>query len=214
MTRRREPLYYSGVRLRIGIDFDNTIVAYDALFVACAIEAGLVDAGFRGGKTALRDALRALPDGNWKWTQLQARVYGSEIERATPFDGFGAFLDRARERGAHLAIVSQKSRFAAADPDGVDLRVAAYDWLRRRGLLEPAGPFRGATVFFESERRDKLARIAQLACTHFVDDLAEIFADSAFPPGVRRLHFVPCAEAGAAGYRSWAAISDAIFADA
>jgi hypothetical protein len=44
-------------------------------------------------------------------------------------------------------------------------------------------------VFFESTRAEKLSRIAELGCDWFIDDLAEVFSDPAFPPGVRRILF-------------------------
>ncbi len=67
--------------MRIGIDFDNTIVSYGASFVRAAVELGFLDAGTAAGKTAVRDALRALPDGEEKWRRLQRVVYGPAIDR-------------------------------------------------------------------------------------------------------------------------------------
>ena len=50
-------------KLRIGLDFDNTIITYDAVFLAAARKWGLVDVNFTGGKQAIRDTIRSLPDG-------------------------------------------------------------------------------------------------------------------------------------------------------
>jgi hypothetical protein len=67
-------------------------------------------------------------------------------------------------------------------------------------------------VYFEDDRAHKLARIAALDCTHFVDDLEEVFADPHFPAGVRRILF---AEAGAdccdIHCTDWRQITAAIF---
>ena len=49
--------------LRIGVDFDNTIITYDDVFLSTARERGLVGADFAGRKQAIRDTIRLLPDG-------------------------------------------------------------------------------------------------------------------------------------------------------
>jgi hypothetical protein len=46
----------SGVR--IGIDFDNTIICYDTVFAAVARQRGLVPEGWDGLKSEVRDYLR------------------------------------------------------------------------------------------------------------------------------------------------------------
>jgi hypothetical protein len=174
--------------LRIGIDFDNTIVNYDTAFAHAAHRLGLA-IGTAAGKPAVRAAVRALPDGELLWQRLQADVYGAGIVTAPPFAGFGEFLERCRRRGAPVWIVSHKTVFAAADPGGVDLRVAARDWLHGRGFLAQPGPVSG--VFFEPTRAHKVARIAALACTHFIDDLAAVFAERDFPARTRGVLFGP-----------------------
>ena len=71
-------------RLRIGIDFDNTIIAYDEVFCAAAKRRGLIAAEFIGGKQAVRDAIRLLPDGELAWQRLQGQVYGKGIGEREP----------------------------------------------------------------------------------------------------------------------------------
>ena len=44
-------------------------------------------------------------------------------------------------------------------------------------------------VFFESTRAAKLERICALGCTHFIDDLEEVFSDPAFPARVLPILF-------------------------
>jgi hypothetical protein len=187
--------------LRIGIDFDNTIVDYRPVFLAAARTLGLVDASFAAGdKTEIRDRLRALPGGEARWQQLQAHVYGVAIEAAPPYAGIERFLDEARRRGAELAIVSHKTRFAAAAPGGADLQAAARRWLGERGLVG-AGGIAEAAVFFEPTRNAKLDRVRSLELTHFVDDLDEVLDDPAFPAGTRAVRF----------RESWEAVFDDVF---
>jgi len=161
--------------LRIGIDFDNTIVDYRPVFLAAMPDAALSKAG-------IRDTLRALPDGEAAWQRLQAHAYGTGIAQAPAFEGLDSFLQMARQRGARLYIVSHKSRFAAAAPQGPDLREAAHAWLASR-KIEVDG------VFFESTRKEKLARIQVLDLTHFIDDLEDVLTDAAFPNTTRPIHF-------------------------
>jgi hypothetical protein len=199
--------------VRIGIDFDNTIVAYGELFRRTAMELGYLGAADAGGKTAVRDAVRRLSDGEKKWRRLQAIAYGPEIGSATPFPGVRSFLARARSAGAALFLVSHKSRFAAEDPGGCDLRAGAASWLRERGLIGAEG-FAESAIFFEDTRAEKIARLAALGCTHVIDDLAEVFADPAFPPA-ERLLFAP--DGAAVGpwraFASWDDLRGALFPD-
>jgi len=174
----------------IGLDFDNTLVDYTVAFREEAAALGLSLPG--ASKTRIRDTLRRQPDGEILWQKLQARVYGPAIERAEIMPGALAFLDACRARGIVLAIVSHKTRYAAQDPGGVDLRDAATAWLRRNGIgIQPEN------VFFEDTRQQKLKRIEALRCTHFVDDLTEVLVDPAFPPSTRRLWFVTAGETSA-----------------
>jgi hypothetical protein len=169
------------VRLLIGLDFDNTLVDYTDLFRSEAAALGLAAAGL--DKTRIRDALRARgPAGEIEWQHLQARVYGPGLGQAPMMAGAGDFLHRCQVAGVPVAVVSHKSRFAAQDSRGTDLREAACNWLAQHcpGIATDR-------VYFEGDRGSKLRRIATLGCTHFVDDLLEVLTDPAFPAGVVRL---------------------------
>ncbi len=202
--------------LRIGIDFDNTLINYNEVFLLAAREHRLVGAEFAGAKREVRDAIRLLPDGELTWQRLQGQVYGARIGGAVPFPGVHDFLQRCRRRGLGVFIVSHKTRYGHFDPARTDLRAAALGWLAAQGFFDPdAAGLRADQVFFEDDRASKLARIAGLRCTHFIDDLEEVFADPGFPPGVRKILF---AEAGAADCdvrcSTWAEIASAVLGDA
>jgi hypothetical protein len=201
--------------MRIGVDFDNTLIDYDRVFVEAARERGLVAGDFGGTKRAVRDAIRLLPDGELTWQRLQGYVYGGGIGGAVSFPGAARFLTRCRERADEVFIVSHKTRFGHFDPLRVDLREAARGWMTAQGFFDrdhvgiPV-----ENVFFADDRAQKLARIAALRCTHFIDDLEEVFADPAFPAGVRRILF---AAEGAAccdvHCSDWRQIEAAVFGD-
>ncbi len=169
--------------MRIGLDLDNTVIDYDAAFCAAAVRHGAMPPGASLGKTAIRARIRALPDGERRWMQVQADVYGAGIADARLFPGVAAFIAAARERAIALAIVSHKTEVAAAAPDGPNLRDCARAFLAASGIDVP--------VYFEATRAAKCERIAHLGLTHAIDDLVEVFADAAFPAGVRRWLFAP-----------------------
>lgn len=202
----------SGARhKRIGIDFDNTIISYDAVFRSAAIERGLVAGDFAGAKRAVRDAIRLLPDGEVSWQRLQGYVYGQGIGGATMFDGLEDFLRRCRRQGHGVMIVSHKTEYGHFDPARVNLREAALGWMHGRGFFAEGGIAR-ADVYFESSRAEKLARIGALKLTHFIDDLREVLDDPDFPPGVERILFAPDADVPLPypAFPHWRGIADAL----
>jgi hypothetical protein len=194
-------------RLRIGIDFDNTIIAYDDVFRAAAAAGGLIAPGFSGSKQAVRDAIRLLPDGELAWQRLQGQVYGKGIGGATMVPGVAAFLRRCRAEGAMVAVVSHKTKYGHFDPDRVNLRQAALDWMAGQELLGDHG-IALADVYFESTRAEKLKRIAALSLTHFIDDLEEVLTDPDFPPNVERILFADGGQPASPTYISFSTWRD------
>ena len=68
--------------MRIGIDFDNTIITYDDVFRATALGRGLIKEDFAGrSKQAIRDHIRLLPDGEIAWQRLQGQVRALQRRR-------------------------------------------------------------------------------------------------------------------------------------
>jgi hypothetical protein len=190
----------------IGLDLDNTIVDYSGAFAHAAATLG-IDVP-PGGKTALRDALRALPGGEQRWREVQAYAYGPGMDRARPFPGVDAFFHRARALGVPLRVISHKTSTAAARSD-VDLRAAARAWLARQPFAA------GVPVEFAETRERKIEAITAADVAVFVDDLVEVLGDPAFPPTVERWLFAPGgADAGVSADRvfgSWSEITGAAF---
>jgi hypothetical protein len=174
----------------LGIDFDNTIVSYDRIFVEAAHAHGWVARDFRGSKKQLRDVVRLLEDGEIKWQILQGQVYGQRMSEAEPFPGVIDFMRDARRRGIEIFIVSHKTRYSNYDELKVDLRAAALAWMEKNGFFEPNGlGFSRTQVFFTDTRAEKIARISALGCGLFIDDLEEVFTDPEFPASVTRVLF-------------------------
>jgi hypothetical protein len=173
--------------VRIGIDFDNTLVSYDNVFLRAAIDRKLLPEHFIGDKTEVRDSIRSRV-GDEQWAMLQAEVYGRRMAEAVMVEGARGFVAACRYNNATVFIVSHKTRIAAADPGGADLHIAAMAWMERNGFFRPEGlKFDSGDVFFEPTREAKCRRIAALECSHFIDDLEEVFREPSFPPGVERL---------------------------
>ena len=178
--------------LRIGLDFDNTIAGYDELIHRVALEKNLIDPGIPPNKRAVRDHIRTRQSGEIEWQMLQGVVYGPRMGEALLFDGVRDFLRQCRQMGASTFIVSHKTEFANFDPTQTPLRKAALSWMEAKGffLADGLGLSR-ADVYFEATRQEKIGRIQQLGCTHFVDDLEEIFREDGFPETTMKVLFAP-----------------------
>lgn len=202
--------------IRIGIDFDNTLVGYDEVFLAEARNRGLVPRDFAGTKKEIRDAIRLLQDGELSWQKLQGYVYGRGIGGAAMLAGADRFLRRCRKAGHTVVIVSHKTEYGHHDPERIDLREAARGWLTDHGFFAPEGyGLRPEDVFFEGTREDKLQRIGTLDMSYFVDDLIEVIGHPAFPPSVRGILLSEApADASEAGFLvcpSWRHVEEVVF---
>lgn len=198
----------------VGVDFDNTIVTYDALMARLAVEEGWLQEGEGTHKREIRDALRRLTDGELKWRRLQYLAYGHRIREAHLVEGVLDFFARCDAESVPVYVVSHKTRYSELDPERTDLREAALGWLADAGIVPTLPP---AHVFFEDDRTAKVTRIAGLGCTHFVDDLEETFLEPSFPPSADRLLFrpdgEPAADPGIRVFRSWSEITAHVFAE-
>jgi hypothetical protein len=177
---------------RIGIDFDNTIACYDSAFVSVAALLGIPLRDTPSNKVEVKREIQSQAQGQLVWQRLQGQVYGTHMHLATPFPGIHEFISLAQMRGHEVFIVSHKSIYGHFDADRIPLRSQAKLWLnenkffrsRRLGLQK-------SNIFFESTREEKIQRIIELKCTHFVDDLIDVFEEDIFPPNVQKFLFNP-----------------------
>lgn len=173
--------------MRIGIDFDNTIISYDDIFRQSAAQRGIDISQIKPNKTALRDHIRTLPDGEITWQKMQAEVYGKKIVDAHLFDGFKEFIQHCRANNIETFIVSHKTEFAAQDPT-TNLRKHARKWMQDHGFFDDLA-FLPHQIYFESTRTKKIKRIIDLRCTHIIDDLIEVLTDAQLPKNIQKLWF-------------------------
>jgi len=205
------------VAFLIGLDFDNTIALYDDVAETVAIELGMTKS--QAGRTIkeLRDELRRLPGGDDNWQLVQAEIYGPRIREASIAPGVEAFLQKCAMQNKQVVIVSHKTRYASKGRSS-DLRQSALSWMRGHDLFGVAGlGVEESNVHFETTRQEKVQRIKSLGCTHFIDDLPEVFADSGFPSGVEKYLYAPGGQEGVGedgySFRSWREITEHLFPD-
>ncbi|MDO8788027.1 MAG: hypothetical protein Q7J42_08140 [Sulfuritalea sp.] len=175
--------------MRIGLDFDNTIVSYDALFHKVAREQDVVPHDTPVNKVAVRDYLRRIGREEI-WTEIQGTVYGARMDEALAYPGVIEFLRWAALAGHEVAIVSHKTKHPFLGPQ-YDLHAAARAWVERHLSENGTALISAAQIFFELTKDEKLARIGSFGCDIFLDDLPEILQASGFPASTRRILFDP-----------------------
>jgi len=178
----------SSAGIKLGLDFDNTLIRYDGLFHTLAVEQKLISPELKADKTVIRDHLRA-KGRDEDFTLLQGEVYGSKIRGAEAAPGMKSALMRLQSLGVELVIVSHKTATPFKGP-AYDLHAAARDWLGLQGFFSPEGlGWHQEQVFFEPTKERKAQRIVDLGCTHYVDDLPEILA--MLPVTIERILYAP-----------------------
>lgn len=193
-------------KLLIGIDFDNTIICYDRVFHKLALESGLIPHDLPAGKNSIRNHLRRAGKEEL-WTELQGQVYGDKIIEAESYPGVDDFLGYCKLKNISTCIVSHKTKHPYRGPK-YDLHDAGYKWLQLKGFLdEEKFGISSRQVYFELTKEEKIQRIISLRCTHFIDDLPEIFLADGIPGNITKILFDPSGEfqrvRGVEHKRSW-----------
>lgn len=184
--------------MRVGIDFDNTIISYDAVFGRVACEMGILPPPPPSSKKLTKSGILSLPrlpedEREQLWMALQGQVYGAHIGSAAPYpDVLSVINTLSRKMGAELFIVSHKTEYGHYDDNRVNLREAALSWLISNGIAgHTDAPVARSDIFFCQTREDKLDRIRTLDLDVFIDDLAEVLTDPAFPERTHPIRFDP-----------------------
>ncbi|MFH0986200.1 MAG: haloacid dehalogenase-like hydrolase [Candidatus Omnitrophota bacterium] len=198
--------------LRVGIDFDNTIVCYDYIFHHVALERGWISSDTPKNKESVRDSLRQAGKED-VWTELQGYVYGARMSDVSAFPGALECIAKLRLRSIPVVIISHKTRYPYKG-EAYDLHEAARKWLEEHGL----GGLFAKDVFLKETKQEKLAQIGDSGCTHFIDDLPEFLAEPAFPKGTRKLLFSPArtdrtsSGSDVMSFKSWREIAEFLLA--
>ena len=173
--------------MKIGVDFDNTLVNYELAFAKVGKEEGILPRDFGGGKVQAREwLLKESPDG-YLWEKLQGVVYGRCIDVAEPYEGALAFLEAChRAAMVEVFIVSHKTIVAHHDASNTNLRTAALNWMAKYDLFADKYGMTSANVYFELTRDEKVRRIKSLGLDVFIDDLAEVLTHPEMPLSCRK----------------------------
>ena len=172
----------------IGVDFDNTIVSYAGIMHKTAVKWGFIEPESEKDKKKIRDRIRELPDGEISWQKIQAYVYGKAMNDAVLVEGVKEFFYACKNAGILTFIISHKAQYARMDKDNINLREAALSWMKKNNFFEKEGlGLSRDCIYFESTRQEKIERIKQLQCTHFIDDLEETFLEQSFPNNVEKI---------------------------
>jgi len=175
--------------MRIGIDFDNTIVSYDELFHQVAREKNLIPADLPVNKVAVRNHLRSINQED-KWTLMQGEVYGLRMSEARAYDGMKDTIAAFKLTGHQVFIVSHKTRHPFMGP-AYDLHQSARNWVDLNLVIGDTRLFESDAIFYELTKEEKIARAQALDCDLFIDDLPEILAMEGFPANMRKILFDP-----------------------
>ena len=159
--------------IRLGLDFDNTIINYESLFHKVALERGLIPQNLPAKKKIIRDYL-IQQNIEEEFTLIQAEVYGRRILEAKPTKNFIQNIQNIREEKFDIYIVSHKTKNPYKGPK-YDLHNAALKWLENNEFFDKSRlNFSKDNIFFEVTENDKIERIKKLNCNYFVDDLPKI----------------------------------------
>lgn len=165
--------------MRIGIDFDNTIINYHSVFHALACESGYISESVAKNKEDVKLAILAKYGNDIPWQKLQSIAYGKAIFQAKAFEDALSTFEKLKAQGHQLFIVSHKSKTSHYDPT-VQLREFALQWLTNNNFVHEK-LIDNASLFFLETLDEKIATIASLKLDIFIDDLDRVILHSYFP---------------------------------
>lgn len=168
--------------MRIGIDFDNTIVNYDGVFYRTGLELGWLPKEMGHSKQAVKSYFID-KNSESKWTELQGIVYGKTIANAVPYDGFIDVISKWRKKGYEIFLVSHKTKHPIIG-DKLDFHQAALNWLDSYDLKKQFDE-----IYFCEQKDGKVAKIAELNLDCFIDDLQDVLLHKSFPECTQRYLF-------------------------
>ena len=172
--------------MKIGIDFDNTLISYDEIFYKTAFSKGLIQDDIPKTKVGLRNYLVKINQEEI-FTNLQAEVYGPQILNANIFDGVLETLNYLSKNNS-LIIISHKTIFPYLGPK-YNLREYADKWLKKYKLHTSCINSPISNIFYEDSFSNKTSRIVESKCDLFIDDLPKVL--QSLPKNINKFLFNP-----------------------
>ena len=174
--------------MRIGIDFDNTILNYDKVFAFLSKkEFGLNYKNLK--KSQIRKKIIKIKSEK-EWMRLQGLAYGKFIMRAEVNHGVQNFIKRLLINNHHVFIVSHKTLYGHYDVSKTNLRMQAFKWLDKNGFTnkKEIGIIK-KNIFFAESITNKIKKINELKLDYFIDDLLIILTHQNLNKEIKKIHF-------------------------
>ena len=168
--------------MRIGFDFDNTIVYYDFVFTQIANKLNLEY--LDNPKNSIKNYYEVELGQPNSWKKIQFMVYCELISKITPSEKFITFLNWLIENKHDIFIVSHKTQNIKINNKNLNLRHPAKKWIEKNIPI-----FNKERIFFESSAIAKIRKIQSLSLDFFVDDLITILNHQQFPLTTKKILF-------------------------
>ena len=174
--------------IKLGLDFDNTLIDYDEVFYEIASDKNLIPKNVGKTKVEVRKFLKDKGEEEL-FTLLQGEVYGSKINLAKQSKGMFKTLNILKEQKIELFIISHKTQYPYAGTK-FNLHLAAFEWLKLNKFFDDNQlNFKKTNIFFELTIENKIKRIESIGITHYVDDLTKVL--KLITPTIKRIHYNP-----------------------
>ena len=168
--------------MRIGFDFDNTIVDYDLVFTQIANELNLEY--LDSPKNSIKNYYEVELGKPNSWKKIQFKVYCELISKIAPSDKFITFLYWLIDNKHDIFIVSHKTKYIKINNKNLNLRQPAKKWVEKNIPI-----FNKERIFFETSAIAKIRKIKLLNLDFFVDDLITILNHRHFPLKTKKILF-------------------------
>jgi hypothetical protein len=168
--------------MRIGFDFDNTIVDYTSVFTQIANHFGLKNEN--NPKNSIKYYFEEELDNPSSWKEVQLQVYCELIDNIKPCDKFSNLINWLVNNNHDFFIVSHKTETIKSGNSISNLRGPARKWIENN-----LPNFKKERIFFESSALAKVKKIKSLSLDFFVDDLITILNHHQFPKHTKKILF-------------------------
>jgi hypothetical protein len=172
--------------MKIGFDFDNTIVCYDQAIEILSETLDLPNY-LKRNKLTIRDYLRSQNREN-EWTEFQGSLYGPGMVHAKPYEFFVEITQYLKDQQHEIFIVSHRSKYPYAG-EKHDLHQFAKDWLNIK--INSNKLIDQSNIFFLETLDSKIFKIEELKIEIFIDDLTEVINHELFPINTKSILFDP-----------------------
>ena len=172
------------MKLKIGIDFDNTLINHEKSFYKIIKKKlNLSKINFKNKEDLKNVVIKNF--NNKIWTKIQGEVYSSlEFSNPSPFSY--KVLSKLREKH-NLFLISHKTKYPVIGKK-TNLHKISKQWLKKNKFAYVKNPlFKKENIFFEPTVSKKISRIKNTKCDIFLDDLYIIL--KLLPKNIKKIHF-------------------------